>query len=394
MIKNIPSIVFVLLASLLVPQTGWTQAAAGADTGKAPVDAKKKGNVLQLADDHPTIYTVVKGDTLWDISGKFLKQPWRWPEIWNMNRQQIKDPHWIYPGDVIKLSFDSNGRPILSFASRGEGANGTTGGTVTLEPRIRVESIGAAIPSIPLSVIGPFLSLPLVIEKDAMYDYPKIVGTEENHVVIGQGDRAYGVGLTSDKGNKWQVYRPGPAFVDPDTKEILGYEATFLGEVQVSKFGESSRLEVIKAVEEMNRGDRLTPAAESLFSSYSPHAPGKDLKGKVLYVYGNHTEGAQYSIVVLNVGKREGVEAGHVMASYRAGATVSTRDPDLTGDMGFFKRIMGLFGGKQQSYPAEVKLPDERNGLVFIFRTFDKVSYALVMSSRVPVLIGDVVTTP
>lgn len=398
MTKKTLTVVFVLLATLLVPLAARAQSGGGASApvGAKPAETAKKADaaLVQLADDAPTNYTVVKGDTLWDISAKFLKQPWRWPEIWNMNREQIKDPHWIYPGDIIKLSFDSQGRPMLSLLQRGEGA-GASGGTVTLHPKIRVESVGAAIPSIPLRVIGPFLSLPLVIEKDALLGAPKIVGTEEDHVVIGAGDTAYGVGLDPAQGAKWQVYRPGREFVDPDSNEVLGYEAIYLGDVRVSRFGEASRLEVSKAVQEINRGDRLTPAAESLMLSYSPHAPAADLKGKVIAAMGGLSESAQYSIVVLNLGKRDGLETGHVLASYRTGRWVSTKDADQTFLSSLVSRVsQGAGGNNENALPAEVKLPDERNGLLFVFRTFERVSYALIMSSRLPVVVGDVVQTP
>ncbi|MBI3716042.1 MAG: LysM peptidoglycan-binding domain-containing protein [Betaproteobacteria bacterium] len=392
MTKKIPNIVFVLLAVALVPQ--WVGAQATGDKATKADSAKKETPPLQLADDAPTLYTVVKGDTLWDISARFLKQPWRWPEIWNMNREQIKDTHWIYPGDVVKLSFDSQGRPMLSFAERGEGA-GASGGTVTLNPKIRVESIGLAIPSIPIRVIGPFLTLPLVVEKDALLNSPKIIGTEEGHVIIGAGDTAYGAGIKPEQGNKWQVYRQGRELKDPDTAEILGYEATYLGDVRVSKFGEASRLEVIKATQEINKGDRLTPAAESLILSYSPHAPDKVVKGKVVSGIGGISESAQYSIVILNLGKRDGMEVGHVLATYRSGAWVNTRDTDTSDTSavaGLFSRLTGKT--KEDGIPDNIKLPDERNGLVFVFRVFDKVSYALVMSTRLPIQLGDVVQTP
>ncbi len=417
MTKKILSAVFVLAMASLVPgaawaQTMWTESADKSMVAKPPgtPDAPKpakdeaKGdkkdkkaevsNPLQLADDAPTVYTVVKGDTLWDISAKFLKQPWRWPEIWNMNREQIKDPHWIYPGDVIKLSFDSQGRPMLSFLSRGEAA-GIAGGTVHVDPRIRIESIGLAIPSIPLRVIGPFLSLPLVVESGALKNAPKFIGTEEERVVFGAGDVVYGVGLDPAQGTKWQAYRPGRELIDPDTKESLGFEAIYLGDASVTKFGEASRMEVTKANQEINRGDRLVPRAEALISSYSPHSPDREVKGKIIANAAGLTDSAQYSVVILNVGKREGVEPGVVLATYHAGATVSTRDPDQVGGSSIINKIsQALGGGEKDPYPAEVKLPDERNGLVFVFRSFEKVSYALVLNSRLAIQLGDTVKNP
>ena len=398
----------VLSIAAFVPQMSFGQSSpdAKAETGGKSKSAAMTANdakALTLADDAPTMYTVVKGDTLWGISGKFLKEPWRWPEIWNMNREQIKDPHWIYPGDQINLSFDANGKPMLSVGGAGSaGFPGTAGGTVKLSPQVRTDALAFAIPSIPSKAIGPFLTLPLVIESGALTDAPKIVAAEDGRVIIGAGNTAYAVGLNPNAGTKWQVYRPGKELTDPTTKEILGYEAIYLGEAKVVKFGQSSTLEILRSTQEINRGDRLTPTVESTLPSYSPHAPDRFVKGAVVSVLGSVGDAAQYSIIAINLGKKGGMEIGHVLATLQRGETVSTQDDaGANSEAGFrFSSLLPKWArGDAKKDDAtnvsdEVKLPDERNGLIFVFRVFDRVSYGLVMSSRRPVKVGDVIQTP
>jgi hypothetical protein len=403
--KSKLTLLFVLLIAGIVPQSGQAQtkpdAKAEVGASKAATSNAAAAAPIVLADDAPAVYTVVKGDTLWGISGRFLKEPWRWPEIWNMNREQIKDPHWIYPGDTIKLSFDASGRPMLSVVSGDGGAGGVgAGGTVRLIPQVRVDRLAMAIPSIPSKAISPFLTLPLVIEEGALQNAPKIVAAEDGRVIIGAGNTAYAVGLNPDSGIKWQIYRPGKELVDPVTGEVLGYEAIYLGDSRVSRFGESSTLEIIRSNQEINRGDRLTPTLEATLPSYSPHAPEKQIKGAVVSVIGSVEDAAQYSVVAVSIGKRDGVEVGHVFATLQRGEIVSTLDAGSYGGFGSgFKSLFEIFASESSTVKAEaarseVKLPDERNGLLFVFRVFDKVSYGLVMSSRRPLKVGDVIQTP
>lgn len=406
--KSTLTLLFVLLIAGFVPHSGWAQTKPDAKTeagsGKAPPAKSANASPIVLADDAPAMYTVAKGDTLWDISGRFLKEPWRWPEIWNMNREQIKDPHWIYPGDVIKLSFDSSGRPMLSVVS-GDGSAGAAvgpGGTVRLTPQVRVDRLAMAIPSIPSRAISPFLTLPLVIEEGALLNAPKIVAAEDGRVIIGAGNTAYAVGVNPSSGIKWQIYRPGKQLVDPVTKEVLGYEAIYLGDSRVSRFGDSSTLEIVRSNQEINRGDRLTPTLEATLPSYSPRSPEKQMKGAVVSVVGSVEDAAQYSVVAINLGKRDGVEVGHVFATLQRGEVVSTQEAVGSGGFSFgLKSLFSSFASgdasnksDDASVRSEVKLPDERNGLLFVFRVFEKVSYGLVMSSRRSLKVGDVVQTP
>jgi len=380
---------FVIVLAGFVPLFVQSQANPGAKAEASTANAaqtpakpavRKATGPIQLAPDAPGSYVVVKGDTLWDISGRFLKEPWRWPEIWNMNREQIKNPHWIYPGDVIKLLFDVNGNPYLSLATGERGEN------VRLQPRARVDALVSEIPSIPSKVISPFLSLPLVIDEGALANAPRIVATEDGRVVVGAGNTAYAIGLQQSQGIRWQIYRPGKALTN-SAGEVLGYEAIYLGEAKVVRFGETSTIEILRSTQEILRGDRLTPTADAVVPSYSPRSPDKNVTGAIISLLNGVNTGAQYSIITVDLGKRDGMEVGHVMAILQKGATVSTKDP-----LGQTKQTAAGSDGTQIG--STVKLPDERNGLVFVFRVFDKVSYALVMSTRRPIQVGDVIQTP
>lgn len=395
-----------LVSALLlsVPESGWAQSApsAEAELKAAPAKRAARGKrtaaasagetkPLELVENYADSYTVVKGDTLWGISSRFLKEPWRWPEIWNMNRDQIRNPHLIYPGDVIQLGFNASGQPQLSLAS-------SSGGTVKLSPQTRSERLSTSISSIPTKVIAPFLSQPLVVEENGLRDAPQIVATEDGRVVIGAGNVAYATGITEGKGQKWQVFRPGKPLRNPGSEEILGYEALYLGDAKVLRFGETAKLDILRSTQEINRGDRLTPATEAVVPTFVPRAPQKQLTGSIISILGGVDEGGQYSVVTIGLGKRDGVEIGHVFATSNRGPVVKTNDVHVA-DVGFwgnfdFKTWFEDEKEKAARLPEEVKLPDERNGLVFVFRTFEKASYALVMSSRRQLAVGDAIHTP
>lgn len=321
---------------------------------------------VPVKDTAPDRYIVEKGDTLWGIAGKFLKEPWRWSEIWKLNQDEIKNPNLIYPGNVIVLD-RSGGETRLRLMAD----------TVKLSPRVRSEATSAAIPSIPSAIIEPFLAQPLVIEQDGLGRAPRVVATEDGRVNIGAGNLAYVSGLGDSNITAWQFYRPGKALVDPETKKTLGYEAVFLGMGTVEKAGEPASVRIISARQEIGRGDRLIAVGAPQANNYLPHAPKNQLSGRVLAVYGGLREAGRNSIVTLNRGARDGVENGHVLALYRLGQTVS----DKTSTDG--KRVDNA-----------IKLPDERYGLVFVFRTFDQVSYALVMESSRSVTTDDVIQKP
>lgn len=397
-----------IIISLVVALASLVPAGVSAQT--AP---ENKATASDLQGDAPSEYTVVKGDTLWGIAAKFLKEPFKWPLIWQMNREQIKNPHLIYPGDIIRLD-RSGAYPELSLLPGGVTQAAAVGNVVRLEPRTRVLPLSQAVPSIPGAAIGPFLSQPMVIEEGGLDNAPEIVATEERRVVVGAGNTAYADRMKTTDGVSWQVFRPGQPLRDPESGEVLGYEAKYVGDARVKRFGTPSTLEITKARQEINMGDRLVPARETSFPSYIPRPPDKPIKGAIMSVDGGVSELGQYQIVTLNRGSRDGVEVGHVLASYRRGETVKPGSrtmeswaPELLGGLAtWWSDTVGYFGGeKSEPAPATatspveadtsvLTFPDERNGLVFVFRVFEKMSYAMVMRSTSPIYIGDVVQTP
>ncbi|MBI4291653.1 MAG: LysM peptidoglycan-binding domain-containing protein [Betaproteobacteria bacterium] len=342
--------IFAVLAFLLASPYAWAQ-----------------GNI-KLTDNPPDQYVVQKGDTLWGIAGKFLKEPWRWGEIWRLNKDQIRNPHRIYPGDVIVLD-RSGTTPQLALAP-----------TVKLSPQVRAEPLDSeAVPAIPASAIEPFLTQPLVIEQGGLENAPRIVATEENRVHLGPGAKAYVSGLGQSTQTNWQIFRPGRALIDPDSNQTLGFEAIYLGSGRIIRQGEPATMQIVTTTQEIGTGDRIVPAGAPVINQYVPRAPTTLIKGRIISLYNGlaTSEGGKFSIISLNRGRRNGMEMGHVLAVLRTGALIPDPQSTLSRD----------------SAPM-IRLPDERYGLVFVFRTFDAVSYALVMDSSRPIAPGDVVQTP
>jgi LysM domain-containing protein len=334
---------------------------------------------VQLKENAPDSYVVQKGDTLWSIAVKFLRDPWRWPEIWRLNQEQIRNPHEIVPGSTIVLDRTGSapggdGQPQLRLQL------GRGGGTERVAPKIYSEPLSAeAIPSIPASAIEPFLTEPLVIENGGLVKAPRIVATQESRVYLGRGGIAYVTGFGRSEEEVWQVYRQGRPLVDPDDNRTLGYEAVYLGTARVTRGGDPATVQIVTSKQEITAGDRLVAAGKPTVVKYAPHAPTKRLTGRVIGLYDGlpTAEGGRYSIVSINKGARDGVEHGHVLALYRRGAVIA--DPE---------------SGLSRDNAPKFQLPDERYGLVFVFRIFDNVSYALVMESSRPLTPGDVVQTP
>jgi hypothetical protein len=380
--------------------------AAGKGSAGGPAATGTKVTEADLVADAPSEYTVVKGDTLWGIAGRFLKDPWKWPHIWQMNQDQIKNPHLIYPGDVVRLdrealrlSIASGGRaaPPAAWAARRSRRPPTWSSWIRA---CASSPCKTAIPSIPGSVIGPFLSQPLVVEIGGMDNAPTILATEESRVIIGAGDTAYADRIGTDDGVNWQVFRQGMPLKDPDSGEVLGYEAKYVGDARVQRFGNPTTLYITKARQEINRGDRLTPAREATYPTYIPRAPTSRSSGSIMSVDGGVSEFGQYQIMTINRGARDGIEVGPCARrlSTRPGSR-RQRPRDLVERPALVlepRRILqqALPGRSRpaQRRPATtaqsegkvvgvaqagsvVMLPDERTGLVFVFRVFDKLSY-------------------
>ena len=357
-----------------------------------------------LAADAPERYIVVPADTLWSIAGRFLKDPWRWPELWKNNEDQIKNPHRIRPGDVLVLDRSAQEMRLKLLKSQ------PVLETVRLSPQIiATEHELQPVPTIPAAVIAPFLSQPLVVAQNELDSAARIVATQEDRVALGAGDIAYVKGITKEKGDSWRIFRRGDPLLDPDTKQTLGHEVIYLGDAHVVKFGDPSTVEIVKSTLEISAGDSLLPTARDVVvNNYLPHAPGAKVAGRIIDIYGDLGETGPNSIVVLNKGSRDGLDAGSVLAIYRDlnSPTYQTRDsPNIKyhnepmGDRNspIYGRV-GPAGGefkddKSKNLP-KVRLPDERYGLLMVFRTFDRASYALVMNSSRQVTVFDTVTNP
>jgi len=370
------------LAFFAISATAWAQAPS------AP---------LTLRPDAPDRYVVVPGDTLWSIAQRYSDSPWRWPELWGLNKDEIRNPHLIYPGYVIVLD-RARGRLSIGGEPSGEPSGEPTGaptgapsgaptsgapaearvpsGTVKLGPRARAESLAKdEIPSIPSSLIEPFLSRPLIIEPDGLDKAPTIVGTQADRVILAAGNSAYVRGISRSKEESWYVYRRGVPLVDPDSNQTLAYEAIYLGTARLERGGEPATVVLTSVAQEVGAGDKLVAAGRPQPINYAPHAPDSKIHGRVIGIYGSLGkvgEAGPQSIISINKGARDGLEVGHVLALYSLGGAV--RD---------VSRPRGT-----------IKLPDERAGLAFVFRVFNRVSYALVMNITRPVSPLDVVQTP
>jgi LysM domain len=352
--KSITTLAFVLVSAI--------PAGAIAQAPKTP---------LALRPDAPERYVVVPGDTLWSIAQRYTDSPWRWSELWNLNKDEIKNPHRIYPGNVIVLDRASG---QLSLDSK----------TVKLSPKVRAESTAmTVIPSIPPSAIEPFLSRPLVIEPDGLDNAPSIVAAHSSRTVLDTGSRGFVRGIGGSKESDWFMYRRGQPLVDPETKTTLGYEAIYLGTARVFQAGEPAIIELTSVTREVVIGDKLVPAGKPQIPVYAPRAPSSAIQGQVVGLYGNRAqlaEAAIGAIISINRGKAQGVEPGNVLALYRLGTTVG--------------ESQGAKYGWTSKQGSDLKIPNERYGLAFVFRVFDRVSYALVMQATRPVFVNDVVQNP
>jgi hypothetical protein len=318
-------------------------------------------NPVALNPSHPERYTVVKGDTLWDISAMFLRDPWLWPEIWYVN-PQVENPHLIYPGDELVLTY-LDGRPVLRVNRKDK-----------LSPRIRATPLDQAIPTIPIDAIEPFLTRPYVVDEHELDSAPYIVHFLDDHIVGGGGISYYARSILDDDYKHYAIVRPGKPYKDPDTNEILGYEAQYIGASELRRTGDPAKLFINSSEMEAIIGDRLihTEEEEPLID-FQPKIPDEDIEGRIISVLNGVSQIGQYNVVVLNKGADAGLEPGHVLEILQGG-----------------NEVRDVIKGRGET----VTLPLEKAGLLMVFRTFEKVSFALVMDATKPLHVLDWVRPP
>lgn len=345
-----------------------------AQRAEADLTAQQGIPVAELAPNAPSQYTVRPGDTLWEISGKYLRQPWRWPALWGMNRQQIRNPHLIYPGQILYL-IQRDGRAYLSTT-----APGGASGDVRLTPRMRGNGTGGdAILSIPASDIEPFLTRPLVVDQGTVDTSARIVALPDARVYIGRGEVAYVRGIApadASVGSDWQAFKPALPVRDPVTNNVIGYEAQYQGSVRVTQGPEGpdavTTVQATQSQQEMGAGSLLLPHPQRELVRYVPHAPDTNVQARIAAVYGGVQYGGARQVVVLNLGANAGLEPGHVLALSRVGG--QAKDPT---------------DGNRT-----ITLPDDRYGLAYVYRVFPGIAYALVTDATNVMKVGDLATTP
>ena len=331
----------------------------------------------ELKDEHPQRYVVRQGDTLWDIAGRFLQHPWRWPELWQDNRD-IADPNLIYPGDVLLLSY-VDGQPRLTLergaGGRSAGARRSSGPReVKLSPQIRREELTRAIPSIPIDAIQQFLTRPQVVTRQELDSAPYLTAFVREHIVGGAGDAIYVSAIEDDFIRGFDVVRPGKAYEDPDSGEILGYEALYVGDAELLRPGDPAKLMLTSTEIEALLDDRLFPdPEEEVLENFQPKAAPLFLEGKIISLLEGVNQIGQYSVVVLNKGSDDGLEPGDVLRIMQR-----TDPPKMGGSL--FRR--------------KTEMPLEQAGVLMVFRPFERVSYALVMYATRALHVGDSVRSP
>ena len=321
---------------------------------------------VQLKEGHPDRYTVVKGDTLWDISGKFLSQPWKWPELWHAN-PQIENPHLIYPGDTLSLVY-IDGQPRLMLN------RGASRGTIKLSPQVRSTPMAEAIPTIPLEAINSFLLRNRIVDSAEDFNTrPYVVAGNRESVLSGAGDRVYARGAFEDAEQVYGIFRQGKVYIDPETREFLGVNADDIGSAEmVAEEGDIATLTLTRSTQEVRLGDRLFPTEERAVNSvFMPSEPQTDIDGVILDVPRGVNRIGQFDVVTISKGKIDGLVEGNVLAVYKTGETVRDR---ITGE--------------------SVKIPDERAGLLMVFRTYENLSYGLVLYASRDLALMDKVKNP
>lgn len=323
----------------------------------------------------PATYTVKRGDTLWDISKMYLKDPWLWPEIWHVN-PQVANPHLIYPGDVLALVYGSDGKPAIMLQQ---------GGAARLDPMLRSSPLDGAIATIPYSAIASFLERPSVVSSEQIRNAARIVAFRDSHVIAGAGHTAYVQGLakTAQVDSRYSVVHIGDKIVDPDDGNVLGYQGIYAATAVVTLPGQPASTKLTDSAREALVGDTLLNQDLDVPLNFVPRAPARNVRGRIISVMESVKLIGQYRIVAINRGKRHGLESGNVLAIDEEGETIRDRGAS---------RLAGMKLGS--AFAPKVKLPNERAATLLVFKVFDRMSYGLVVDAQQPVRIYDVVRSP
>lgn len=349
---------------------------AGATSTAEPVAGTVDSGILNP--NAPKSYTVKRGDTLWGIASTFLRDPWLWPEVWYIN-PQVQNPHLIYPGDTLQLAYGRDGKPIIRLEQ---------GGAARLDPRLRSSPLDGAIPTIPYSAISAFLSRPSVLSREQIREAPHIVAFREEHVVAGTGHEVYITDLKAAPANsRYSVVHVGDELRDPDDNKVVGYEGIYTATALISQPGNPAKALLIDTSRETMQGDKVLAADLDVPLNFMLRAPRNDVHGRIISVIDGTQLIGQYQIVVINRGKRHGIDAGHVLAVDQAGKTVHDVYGEPTG-------VSRYLGGSGFSFSKKVRLPDERAGTILIFKSFDQLSYGLVVGAATVIHVRDVVHNP
>jgi len=368
-------------AQVFEPQAGSIEPVVQQSINYTPQSVSSQN--IQLTADHPREYTVKKGDTLWDIASLFLKDPWYWPEIWQRN-PQVANPHLIFPGDILMLIY-VDGRPQIQLARAEDGVMRRQVGdkVVKLSPSIHRQSLNEAIPSIPGDAVRQFLTRPRIVTAKEWADAPYIVGSDDAHLIMGANNKIYIRGELDKERIRYSIFRRGNRLADPETDELLGHEVIFAGEARIIKYGNPSTGLLLKTSREVLVGDRLLPTDKSAIDQqYFPRLPEDFVQGTVISLFDAISAIAKYQIAVINRGSNDKMEVGHLLASYQAGSYTHDRFLDRSS----IKR--------GDATKLDILLPDERSGIMMLFKVFDKVSYALVLKSTRSIRKGDKVEKP
>jgi len=360
------------------PQMTATEAAisAAGATAAAPAapPADTRGMVNPSAPKH---YTVKRGDTLWGIASMYLRDPWLWPEVWILN-PQIPNPHLIYPGDTLALAYGADGRPQVSLEQAG---------AVRLDPRLRNSALDSAIPTIPYSAIAAFLSRPTVVTTDEMRHAPYVLAFRDKHEIAGSGIEVYVRNLPAAENARFAIVHVGNELRDPDDGKVVGYEGIYTATALVQRPGDPAKALLIDPARETLRGDRLLSAdASETPVTFALRAPASDVHGRIIDVVGGTELAGQYAVVVINRGKRHGLEPGNVLAVDQAG--------DVVRDLYRGGKTIGDTNGLGTSFAPRVRLPDERTGTMLVFKVFDRVSFGLIVGASDTIHVADVVRNP